>query len=176
MSQAWVYLGAIALLAILVVQNWQPVLPLRFLGQQTPPLPLALWIAAAAMVGILWGRILLFLSGSPAAEPRRPQRRRSPEPTVATEDPSMRPPPEDTDPVADVEDWFEESEPPPPEPVIQDSPPRRSSSYSYQYRPSRKSSSAAPPPPSVVDADYRILTPPPPSDRPEDDADWDINL
>lgn len=33
--RAWIYLGAIALLTTLVVQNWQPLVSLRFLGQQT---------------------------------------------------------------------------------------------------------------------------------------------
>ncbi|MCI3280643.1 hypothetical protein L5470_06575 [Synechococcus sp. PCC 6717] len=172
MSQVWVYVAAIALITTLVVQNWQPVLPLRFLGQQTPPLPLAFWIAAAAMVGLLWGQGLLVLSSSTLPEKRRPQRQ-SPEP-IPVEDASMRAPAEDSE-VADAEDWFEEIDSTTPrEPTLNDSPPRRSAPYSHRYRPSRKSQPAPPPPQSVVDAEYRILTPPPP--RSDDNEDWDIDL
>ncbi|AOX01481.1 hypothetical protein BJP34_20345 [Moorena producens PAL-8-15-08-1] len=40
-------------LALFVVDNWLPVLPLVFLGMKTPPLPLALWIVGAVGAGVL---------------------------------------------------------------------------------------------------------------------------
>ncbi len=40
-------------LALFVVDNWLPVLPLVFLGIKTPPLPLALWIVGAVGAGVL---------------------------------------------------------------------------------------------------------------------------
>lgn len=43
--RAWIYLGAIALLSTLVVQNWQPLVSLRFWDSKLrrSPLPLGLW-------------------------------------------------------------------------------------------------------------------------------------
>ncbi|URR35769.1 hypothetical protein NBE99_01160 [Thermosynechococcus sp. HN-54] len=174
--RAWIYLGAIALLTILVVQNWQPVVPLRFLGQQTPALPLAAWILVAALSGIVAGQCLLWLTAeAPVARPT--PRSQPPEPEL---DPSMRPPQDEPEPdTSDVEDWFSEPGPAPREPEIEvQDRPRPSAPYAYQYRPSRKATAKAPPPPEeVVDAEYRILTPPPPKDStPQDDEDWDIPL
>ncbi|NEP34713.1 MULTISPECIES: hypothetical protein [Moorena] len=40
-------------MALFVVDNWLPVLPLVFLGMKTPPLPLALWIVGAVGAGVL---------------------------------------------------------------------------------------------------------------------------
>ncbi|BCX12306.1 MAG: hypothetical protein KatS3mg067_1244 [Thermosynechococcus sp.] len=172
--RAWIYLGAIALLAILMVQNWQPLVSLRFLGQQTPALPLAAWIVVAALAGIVAGQCLLWLTLEAQAPTARPTPRSpAPEPEL---DASMRPPQDEPEmDTSDVEDWFSEPEPAPREPDIQDRPP---TTYSYQYRPSRKATAKTPPPPpQVVDAEYRILTPPPPKDAPpEDEADWDIPL
>lgn len=170
--RAWIYFGAIALLTTLVVQNWQPVVSLRFLGQQTPALPLAAWIVVAALSGIVAGQCLLWLTAE-APVARSTPRSQPPEPEL---DPSMRPPQDKPEvDTSDVEDWFSEPEPDPGEPEIQDRPP---TTYAYQYRPSRKATAKAPPPPDqVVDAEYRILTPPLPKDTPpEDEQDWDIPL
>ncbi|WP_298618038.1 hypothetical protein [uncultured Thermosynechococcus sp.] len=169
--RTWIYLGAIALLTILVVQNWEPVISLRFLGQQTPPLPLATWIVVAALSGIGVGQCLLWLT---AEAPVVPTSGQSQEPPAA--DPSMRPPADEPEiDTRDVEDWFSEPAPTRREPEIQDRP---RTTYAYQYRPSRKATAKAPPPPDqVVDAEYRILTPPPPKDTPPaDEEDWDIPL
>lgn len=175
--RTWIYLGAIALLTTLVVQNWQPVVSLRFLGQQTPPLPLAAWIVVAALSGIVAGQCLLWLTAEAPAPVARPTPRSQPRQAEPPEpDPSMRPPQDEPEiDTSDVEDWFSEPEPAPREPESQDRP---RTTYSYQYRPSRKATAKAPPPPDqVVDAEYRILTPPPPKDAPpEDEEDWDIDL
>ncbi|MFN3679776.1 hypothetical protein [Thermosynechococcus sp.] len=172
--RAWIYLGAIALLSALVVQNWQPVVSLRFLGQQTPPLPLAAWIVVAVLSGIVAGQCLLWLTAEAPAPVDQPSRRsQPPEPEL---DPSMRPPQDEPEvDTSDVEDWFSEPEPVPREPERQDRP---RTTYAYQYRPSRKATAKPPPPPDqVVDAEYRILTPPPPKDTPPvDEEDWDIPL
>ncbi|MDM7325524.1 MAG: hypothetical protein P3X23_000185, partial [Thermosynechococcus sp. Uc] len=115
--RTWIYLAAIALLTILVVQNWEPVISLRFLGQQTPPLPLATWIVVAALSGIVAGQCLLWLS---AEAPVVPASARS-EPLEA--DPAMRPPEDEPEiDTSDIEDWFSEPEPTLREPEIQDRP------------------------------------------------------
>ncbi|MFN4280836.1 hypothetical protein [Thermosynechococcus sp.] len=172
--RAWIYLGAIALLTTLVVQNWQPVVSLRFLGQQTPPLPLAAWIVVSAFAGMVAGQCLLWLTPE-TPDPLGQSSRRS-QPPEPEPDASMRPPEEPEIDTGDVEDWFSEPEPAPREPEMQDRP---RTTYSYQYRPSRKATAKPPPPPpdQVVDAEYRILTPPPPQDTPPaEEEDWHIPL
>ncbi len=61
-------------LALLLAQNWSPVLSLVFLGMQSQPLPLAMWIlfsTAAGAVTSLLISILFGLSNYFAAPPRR---------------------------------------------------------------------------------------------------------
>ncbi len=46
-------LVALGCLTLLLLQNWSPVLPLVFLGAQTQPLPLAVWILISVVAGAL---------------------------------------------------------------------------------------------------------------------------
>lgn len=53
-------LVVLGFLTLLLLQNWSPVLPLVFLGTQTQPLPLAIWILIGVAAG---GLTSLFISG-----------------------------------------------------------------------------------------------------------------
>ncbi len=53
-------LVVLGFLTLLLLQNWSPVLPLVFLGTQTQPLPLAVWILFGVVAG---GMTSLFISG-----------------------------------------------------------------------------------------------------------------
>lgn len=79
-------------LTLLLMQNWSPVLPLRFLGVQTQPLPLAVWILFAVVAGVVTSLFItacfklsnLFASSAPQ---RRKQVKASPKSTTRTEAP-----------------------------------------------------------------------------------------
>jgi hypothetical protein len=67
-------------LTLLLVQNWSPVLSLVFLGVQTQPLPLAIWILFSTTTGAFTSILIatLFnLSNYFVAEPRESPKRRS---------------------------------------------------------------------------------------------------
>jgi hypothetical protein len=95
-------------LTLLLVQNWSPVLPLVFLGMQTQPLPLAMWILFSTTAGAITTVFITFLLNlsnyftgqqrqtpqrSPATSTRRNQTPRE-EPTSRASNPP--PPPRDT--------------------------------------------------------------------------------
>lgn len=66
-------------LALLLVQNWSPALPLVFLGMRTRELPLALWLLFSVGAGVFTAVTIssLFQLASyftPASSPRRPTR------------------------------------------------------------------------------------------------------
>lgn len=77
-------------LTLLLAQNWSPVLPLVFLGIQTQPLPLAMWILFSTTAGAITSVFISSLFNlstyltrqqsprlkSPAASPRNKQTRR----------------------------------------------------------------------------------------------------
>lgn len=79
-------------LTLLLMQNWSPVLPLRFLGVQSQPLPLAVWILFAVVAGAITALFItacfkvsnLFASSDPQ---RRKQVKASPKRTTRTEAP-----------------------------------------------------------------------------------------
>ncbi|MBR8840961.1 MAG: LapA family protein [Stigonema ocellatum SAG 48.90 = DSM 106950] len=186
-------------LTLLLVQNWSPVLALKFLGMQTQPLPLAMWIlfsTAAGGVTSLLITSLFKLSNyftapqrqtplkSPATSPPTANRRRREEPT----------PPQEADDDWDSnstknDDWdFEEnksvdSTSSPQNTQVRDSntyerpqePKSTSGSgsvYSYSYQEPKNSGVGKTE--SVYDADYRVIVPPyqPPTTKDADDDDW----
>lgn len=59
-------------LTLLLVQNTRPVLPLRFLGWQTPALPLAIWLLLAVAAGVLTILALSILVTPPPKSKYRP--------------------------------------------------------------------------------------------------------
>lgn len=188
-------------LALLLVQNWSPVLPLVFLGLTTPALPLAVWIVVsiAAGGGTSLAIASLFKIANYFAQPK-PSRKRQvqppprPQPSSNT---STKPPAQDSsnsaddwleDPIND-QDWQYEENTQDSENAnvsTQDSrsyevnsqaksSKRQGSVYSYSYREPENSREGKTE--SVYDADYRVLTPPYKSPNPaqDDDDDWGLD-
>ncbi|NJM72057.1 MAG: LapA family protein [Scytonema sp. RU_4_4] len=146
-------------LALLLVQNWSPVLPLIFLGMKSKPLPLAIWIlfsTAAGAFTTIFVTSLFNLSNyfagqqrqtplrSPATATRRSQTR--------TEEPTPRPSPPPSDRKTEstqtsdapddwetndsTDDWdFEEKKEQAPTPNSQNTQVRDSSTYERQQEP-----------------------------------------
>lgn len=56
-----ILLAVVALLTLLLVQNWSPVLSLVFLGMQTLPLPLAMWVFFSTAAGALTSLVITSL-------------------------------------------------------------------------------------------------------------------
>jgi hypothetical protein len=54
-------LAVLGTLTLLLVQNWSPVLPLVFLGMQTRPLPLAMWILFSTTAGAMTSLLITSL-------------------------------------------------------------------------------------------------------------------
>jgi hypothetical protein len=188
-------------LALLLVQNWSPVLPLIFLGLTTPALPLAVWILIGLVAGASTSIAIanLFNLATYFAQPQ-PKRKRqftpppSPQPTPNT---YTKRPLQNTSNNNSADDWLEEpiddedwhlEENTPSSgdndvnPYPQDSrgyevnsEPKSSkhqgSVYSYSYR---EPDSEVRKTESVYDADYRVLKPPYKSPNPvrNDDEDW----
>ena len=183
---------------VLVSQNWSPVLPLVLFGRETLVLPVALWLSLGVLAGGLTSLAWQLLSSqprprSPAAAPDsleaasqpwwpreiRRQRDRNWESRPGADWETPPPPPED---------WNIEE--PPTEPTPLRSPQVAPQAPSpVQDRPPRPVTPIASPPETAgeaetgYDANYRVLTTPPPEgapsetlrDRPEeaDDApDW----
>ncbi len=187
-------------LALLLVQNWSPVLPLVFLGFTTPALPLAVWIliSLAAGAGTSLAIASLFKIANYFAQPKRSQKRQVKPPSrpqPASNSYTERPTQEASKNNSSADDWLDEPindedwhlEENPPE--KKDSPPysqdsrsyevnnepksskRQGSVYSYNYR--EPESSGVGKSESVYDADYRVLTPPYRSPNPvQEDEDW----
>ncbi len=185
-------------LALLLVQNWSPVLPLVFLGLTTPALPLAMWIviSLAAGGGTSLAIASLFNVANYFAQPK-PSRNRQvqppPRPQPFSNTSTKRPTQDSSNsaddwlekPISD-EDWqYEENTQDSENAKVstQDSrsyevnsepksSKRQGSVYSYSYR--EPESSREGKTESVYDADYRVLTPPYKSSNPaqDDDDDW----
>ena len=184
-------------LALLLVQNWSPVLPLVFLGLTTPALPLAVWIVISLVAG--GGTSLaiasLFNVANYFAQPK-PSRKRQVKPPPDPQPSSNTYTKQSTqgssnsaddwleDPMSN-EDWqYEENTQDSENSKVstQDSrsyevnsqaksSKRQGSVYSYSYR--EPESSRERKTESVYDADYRVLTPPYKSPNPaQDDDDW----
>lgn len=178
-----VVLLVLGLGAIAILQNWSPPLPLIWFGNATIPLPLGIWLLFALGTGIVISLLLQGLSYRPAPRPTEPPiapRYRNPQPP-----PKPRRRPEDWDtPVG--ENWEREDEEdgwdiesPPEQPTN----PRPERVRQQQQQATRKQSPDSPPPEppeqpkppkkdGVYDADYRIITPPPPEEA--RNQDWEF--
>lgn len=189
-------------LALLLVQNWSPVLPLVFLGLTTPALPIAVWIliSLTAGAGTSIAIASLFKLANYFAQPKARKKRQvqpppRPQPSSST---STKRPVQDTSTNNSADDWFEapindedwhleentqdaendnaDSYPQDSRSYEVNSEPksskRQGSVYSYSYR--EPESSAVGKTDSIYDADYRVLTPPYRSPKPvqDDDDDW----
>ncbi len=185
-------------LALLLVQNWSPVLPLVFLGLTTPALPLAVWIviSLAAGGGTSLAIASLFNLANYFAQPKPSKKRqvKPPPRPQASSNTFTKQPIQDSsnstdewleNPIND-EDWQYEDNSQDSENNNADSYPqdsrsyevssepksskRQGSVYSYSYR---EPDSGERKTESVYDADYRVLTPPYKSPNPvSDDDDW----
>ena len=197
--QILLLLAILAGLALLLVQNWSPVLPLVFLGLTTPALPLAVWILISLFAGAGTSVAIasLFKLANYFAQPKPKKKRQftpPPRPQPSSNTYTKRPT-QDTNNNNSADDWLEEPiddedwhlEENTPDSQNADSYPqdsrsyevnnepksskRQGSVYSYSYR--EPESSNVRKPESVYDADYRVLKPPhksPNSGR--DDDDW----
>jgi uncharacterized integral membrane protein len=161
----------IAALALLLLQNWTPMLPLVFLGTQTQPLPLGMWILLSTTAGALTSLLITslfqlanYFSGSKPAT-RRPsaysQRASSTPAEESRYQTPASPPPEHntTDTTTDfVDDWdldnknvdwdIEAQQAPTPNP--QSTEVRDSNTYSQNQQPKSSSQSG-----SVYSYSYR---------------------
>lgn len=189
-------------LALLLVQNWSPVLPLVFLGLTTPALPLAVWIliSLAAGGGTSLAIASLFKLADYFAQPKRSQKRQvkppsrpQPASNSYTERSTQEASKNDN---SSADDWLDEpindddwhlEENPPEDKTEKSSYPQDSRSYEvnnepksskrqgsvYSYSYREPESSGVGKSESVYDADYRVLTPPYRSPNPvEEDEDW----
>jgi hypothetical protein len=185
-------------LALLLVQNWSPVLPLVFLGLTTPALPLAVWILISLVAGAGTSLAIasLFNLANYFAQPKPSKKRQvkqPPRPQPSSDTYTKRPTQESSN---SADDWLEDDrndqdwqyEENTQDSVNADSYPqdsrsyevnnepksskRQGSVYSYSYRDTE--SSEARKTESVYDADYRVLKPPYKSPNParDDDDDW----
>ncbi len=187
-------------LALLLVQNWSPVLPLIFLGLTTPALPLAVWILISLAAGAATSLAIasLFNLASYFAQPKsskKSQVKPPPRPQPSSYSSSTKRSTQDTSSNNNADDWFEEpinhedwhleentqdsdnvdSYPQDSRNYEVNSEPksskRQGSVYSYSYR--EPESSGVGKSESVYDADYRVLTPPYKSPQPiQEDDDW----
>ncbi|MEA5418750.1 hypothetical protein VB712_05890 [Spirulina sp. CCNP1310] len=165
--------------AIAIVQNWSPTLPLILFGNATIPFPLGIWLFIALATGLLLSLLLQGLNYRPLPRPKEPPiapRYREPQPR-----PKPRRRPEDWDtPVGenweredDTDEWDIES---PPEQPTNPRPARavdqQEQGRSTPRNPPKPEPSEPPKPQQkdgVYDADYRIITPPPPEEgKPQD--------
>ncbi len=177
-------------LALLLVQNWSPVLPLVFLGLTTPALPLAVWILFSLAAGGFTTLAIasLFNLANYFAQPK-PSKKRQVQPPPRSQPFSNTPPKRPTpqassssnsndddwleDPLSD-EDWQLEEKPQDSQNKNTDAYPQDSRSYEvnsepksskrqgsvYSYSYREPESSGVGKSESVYDADYRVLTPP----------------
>ena len=188
-------------LALLLVQNWSPVLPLVFLGLKTPALPLAVWILISLVAGASTSLAIasLFKLANYFAQPKPTKKRQftpPPRPQPSSNTYSKQPTQESSN---SADDWLEDSRDDQDwqyekntqnldntDSYPQDSrsyevnnepksSKRQGSVYSYSYR--EPKTSEARKTDSVYDADYRVLQPPYKSPDPvrDDDDDWGLD-
>lgn len=179
-----------------LVQNQTPTIALVFLGMRSQPLSLGFWIAGAVFIGALCSlgmyALLSFAPESPRQSRKRPKNRPKSPKNQASRN-NRRGYSDWDDPVPN--DWYGNSQSDPffedepeyfedarefeddpfdyPEDDYDDPTPpweKRDSSYSFSYR-DPKFASQSSQRESVFDAEYRVITPPQKSDRPQDD--WD---
>ncbi len=163
-----VFLAAVGLLTIVVVQNWSPTLPLIVFGSATIAFPLGLWLALSLSAGLITSVLLQGLSYRPLPKavdpPVAPRYRERPEPEPRSRRTRQRPSKSDWDTPLDPEwereadDWDIES--PPERPTI----PRRESRQptGEPREPQRKAPEQRDrPTDGIYDANYRVITPPP---------------
>ena len=183
-------------LALLLLQNWSPVLPLVFLGLTTPALPLAVWILISLVAGASTSLAIasLFNLANYFAQPKPTKKRQftpPPRPQPSSNTYSKQPAQESSN---SADDWLEDphndqdwqyeentqnsdnadSYPQDSRSYEVNNEPksskRQGSVYSYSYR---EPDSVKEKTESVYDADYRVLTPPYKSPNPgQDDDDW----
>ena len=184
-------------LALLLVQNWSPVLPLVFLGLTTPALPLAVWILISLVAGASTSIAIasLFNLANYFAQPK-PQKKRQftppPRPQPSSNTYTKQPAQESSN---SADDWLEDPhndqdwqyEENTPNSDNTDSYPqdsrsyevnsepksskRQGSVYSYSYR--EPDNFEVGKTESVYDADYRVIKPPyKPPNPARDDDDW----
>ncbi|MFW6264224.1 MAG: LapA family protein, partial [Cyanobacteriota bacterium] len=108
-------------LLIFLAQNWSPILPLIIFGNQTPALPIAVWILLFAVAGVFTSLLLQLLNrlargatprqverSVPPPPPRPPRERETINPPRVSE--PYRQPPETATPVEEREEWVVEEE------------------------------------------------------------------
>jgi hypothetical protein len=185
-------------LTLLLVQNWSPVLPLVFLGVQTKPLPLALWILFSTFAGaftcVLITVLGKFTADGMAVEPKTsvkktpPSNRVNPRPV---EPPSYsRTSPsnqreyttnqefDDWDSNSNQDDWDfdgQSSVENPKTSAPQPQPKNNSQSGVYSYSAQEPKNTSVGKTESIYDADYRVIIPPfnpPGTEKPEEEDDW----
>ncbi|WP_009632779.1 hypothetical protein [Synechocystis sp. PCC 7509] len=184
-------------LALLLVQNWSPVIPLVFLGLTTPALPLAVWILISLVAGAgtsIAIASLFNLANYFAPKPTKKRQVTPPSRSQPSSNPYTKRPVQEASSNNSADDWLEDpinDEDWQDEENTQDSQnadsypqdrsyevnsepkssKRQGSVYSYSYR--EPESSEVGKTQSVYDADYRVLTPPYKSPNPvRDDDDW----
>lgn len=196
----WILLVTIlAVLTLLLVQNWSPVLSLVFLGVRSQPLPLAVWVllssAAGAFTSLLvtfaWklsnyqGKTKVSFFRSPLRTSSRPQPESKPKTHSSpgrfeTEEPKINNF-DDWETEGNNQDWdFEEKRPQTPvaqspsyeRPQTPKTVSQSGSVYSYGYRDPKNTGVGKTE--SVYDADYRVIIPPYQSQTTdtEEDDDW----
>ncbi|WP_072621969.1 LapA family protein [Spirulina major] len=165
-----VFLAAVGLLTMVVVQNWSPTLPLVVFGTATIAFPLGLWLAFALGAGLITSILLQGLSYRPIVK--------APEPPVApryragVEEPPPRrsrsrpakgdwETPLDPEWEREADDWDIES--PPERPTT----PRRESRQPVTEARRNDTTQRDRPADGIYDANYRVITPPPATPDPE---------
>ncbi|MGB8702204.1 MAG: hypothetical protein WCD18_22535 [Thermosynechococcaceae cyanobacterium] len=165
--------------AFLVLQNPIPI-TVTILGVQSLPLRLGLWVVVAVLCGVIAGSLLKGLmqraDWSPApVRPQRPAAHQARRPPKAAQSPV---PPSTSDPSAYGSDWYTSVSPdwsePSPRGTATDYDARRPQQQTDAYARRDEDDDAEPlmSRDRVVDADYRVLTPPyrgRPADEWEDD-------
>jgi hypothetical protein len=189
-------------LVLLFLQNRSPVIALKFLGMQTQALPLAIWIVVAIALGILTSLLIaLLLQAAYFFAGRRLQKqtrgaaernrvteqartpfwsRRSTPSSESNwvddgeeEEPTFIPPPNPSQPYKANASSYEVKQEP-------KSSSQTGSVYSYSFREQSPRVNERPPKPEVnrstgdaMDAEYRVLIPPPVEKAVAQDNDWD---
>lgn len=172
-----VFLAAVGLLTIVVVQNWSPALPLIVFGTATIAFPLGLWLALALSAGLVTSFLLQGLSYRPvlraADPPVAPRYRDRTEPEPRSRRPRQRQSNNDWDTPLDPEwdreadDWDIES--PPERPTTPRREPRQPTGEPREAQ-RRAPEQRDRPTDGIYDANYRVITPPP-SPTPESEQD-----
>lgn len=169
-------------LALLVIQNWGPTLPLIVFGSQTIALPAAAWIFGAIAAGLLTSALLQLLNYRPLANsssskapidssPRRDFEERRFDRSRTQEVDSSEwetPPPADWETKPASRDA--KAKTPPPREA--DPPPPSTSTKPFDPEPPIATGKQD----RVYDADYRVIAPPYPEPdakaNPDEEEDW----